>query len=93
MERAREYDRISELLCSKVSSTRAVTSLDTPETPMAEYGVEARRVQFDKDSYRQPRAYRKGQADPMTDECRTKLQELQDYSLMIDSSLGSSSIS
>jgi hypothetical protein len=64
-----------------------------------EYGIEARRTQFTKDSYRQPvltqkamvpRSYRLGQVDPLTEECRTRLKELQEYSLMHDRETGSS---
>jgi len=56
-------------------------------------GDEVRRSQFTKDSYRQPvltqdamvpKNYRRGQNDPLTLECRQKLKELQQYSLMED---------
>lgn len=88
LERAREYDRISELLSSSV----------TNQALCGEFGVEARRAQFDENSYRQPvltqkamapRAYRRGQIDVMTDDCRTRLLDLQDYALLDGSSSGS----
>jgi hypothetical protein len=65
--------------------------LASDDDTSVEFGVEARRAQFDKNSYRQPvltqkamvpRSYRRGQVDPLTDDCRTRLRELQDYSLM-----------
>jgi hypothetical protein len=58
-----------------------------------EYGIEARRTQFTQDSYRQPvltqkamvpRSYRLGQVDPLTEKCRTRLKQLEEYSLMHD---------
>ena len=50
------------------------------------YGIEGRRAQFQKDSYRQPvltqrpmnpKNYRRGQPDPETELCRTLLRELR----------------
>jgi hypothetical protein len=78
LERAREYDRVTEI---------------RGEESECDHGVKARRVQFTKDSFRQPvltrkamvpRSYRRGQVDPLTEECRTRLKQLQEYSLMED---------
>lgn len=88
MERAREYDRISEILASRRSPGRAMNNNDDGSVA---FGVEARKVQFDKNSYRQPvltekpmlpKPYRRGQVDELADDCRARLQEQQDYSLM-----------
>lgn len=58
-----------------------------------EFGIEARRNQFTKNSYRQPvltqkamvpEFYREGQKDSLTEECRGRLKDLQIYSLMQD---------
>ncbi len=89
MERAREYDRISEILAASNVSAQ-LENLAEDGTPV-EFGIEGRRTQFDKNSYRQPvlthepmlpRPYRWGQPDPMAEECRERLRSLQDYSLM-----------
>jgi len=105
LERAREYDRVSEwLAANKNSSSRrdVETSLDTIDTPRGlsevEYGIEGRRAQFDKNSYRQPvltqrplkpKNYRRGQADAEAERVRSRLRELQDYDLMDDGGVGS----
>ena len=87
LERAREYDRVSELFAAKKAG-------GDPErgTPgHSPFGIEARRAQFDKSAYRQPvltqkpmlpRKYRRGQDDALTDECRAQLEEMSDYNLM-----------
>jgi hypothetical protein len=58
-----------------------------------EFGIEGRRAQFDKDSYRQPvltqrplkpKNYRRGQADAEAVKVRKRLSELQGYDLMED---------
>jgi hypothetical protein len=88
LERAREYDRVSEVL-----GTRKVSVRDLNPHAGVEFGVEARRAQFDKNSYRQPvltqdamvpRSYRQGQVDTLTDNCQTRLRELKGYALMQD---------
>eukprot|EP00980_Cylindrotheca_fusiformis_P026200 scaffold15514_cov129-Cylindrotheca_fusiformis.AAC.8 len=80
LERAREYDRVSDMIANRSGSQR-------------ESCFEARRAQFTEDSYRQPvltqnaitpRSYRFGQVDNLTEECRVRLKELQKYSLMQD---------
>jgi hypothetical protein len=92
LERAREYDRVSELVGAKPSEGEQVN-----ESGASPYGIEARRTQFDKWAYRQPvltqepmlpRRYRRGQDDPMTEECRTQLRRINDYSLMNDAGQG-----
>jgi len=54
----------------------------------AEYGIEGRRAQFQKDSYRQPvltrrpmnpKNYRRGKPDPEAELCRTQLRELRSH--------------
>lgn len=89
LERAREYDRISEILAASNVSAQ-LDDLAEDGTPV-EFGIEGRRTQFDKNSYRQPvltqepmlpRPYRWGQPDPMAEECRERLLSLQDYALM-----------
>lgn len=96
LERAREYDRVSEWLARNKASTRTVTTTldgEVEEPTEVSYGIEGRRKQFNKDSYRQPvltqkplrpKNYRRGQRDATSEECRTKLGDLQDYSLMTD---------
>lgn len=90
LERAREYDRVSEILADNNVSSRSFDEAGADDLPV-EFGVEGRRTHFDKDSYRQPvltqepmlpRPYRWGQPDPIADECRERLRNLQDYSLM-----------
>lgn len=89
LERAREYDKVTEMLGARVAGTES----------RSDFGIEARRTQFTKDSYRQPvltqkamepKAYRKGQRDPLTEESRTQLKDLQEYALMHDPSHASS---
>jgi len=55
------------------------------------FGIEGRRIHFNKNEYRQPvltvkpmmpRPYRWGQPDPLAEEAREKLRSLQDYALM-----------
>ena len=71
---------------------------DELEPSLSAHGLEARRAQFDKNSYRQPvltqkamlpRRYRRGQEDPMTEGCRLQLKKMQvqDYSLMNEDGL------
>ena len=88
LERAREYDRVSEMLATRVLGTGS-NRVDMSR----EFGIEARRNQFTKNSYRQPvltqkamvpEFYRKGQKDTLTEECRARLKDLQIYSLMHD---------
>ena len=70
-----------------------------PTSSDVEYGIEGRRAQFDKNSYRQPvltqkplkpKNYRRGQTDLEAEKVRKRLRELQDYDLMEDSGLKSS---
>jgi hypothetical protein len=93
LERAREYDRVSEVLATvKAARDRKEGSQqDVLEPSVSFHGLEARRTHFDKNSYRQPvltqkpmvpRRYRSGQEDPLTEECRQQLMQVQDYSLM-----------
>jgi hypothetical protein len=58
-----------------------------------EFGIEGRRAQFDKDSYRQPvltqrplkpKNYRRGQADTEAEKVRKQLRDLLGYDLMND---------
>ena len=65
-----------------------------PSSSEVEYGIEGRRHQFDKNSYRQPvltqkplkpKNYRRGQPDGEAEKVRTRLRELQDYDLMEES--------
>ena len=102
MERAREYDRVSEWLARNKSSTRELKSSsgDGEDDTEVSYGVEGRRKQFDKDSYRQPvltekplrpKNYRRGERDTVSEDVRTKLHELQDYALMNDKTTSSTS--
>ncbi|CAJ1948545.1 unnamed protein product [Cylindrotheca closterium] len=83
LERAREYDRVSDM--------RAKSRYNRDDEMGS--GNEVRRTQFNKDCYRQPvltqkalvpKAYRRGQTDPLTFDCCQKLKELQQYSLMED---------
>lgn len=84
---------MNEILAANKVSFRDLGTTANGDAPL-EFGIEARRKQFDKNSYRQPvltqksmlpSPYRRDQPDPMTDESRSKLRELQDYSLMTDS--------
>lgn len=95
LERAREYDRVTDMLATRRHSNAARSEAQQ------EFGTEARRKQFTKDSYRQPvltqkamvpRSYRFGQVDHLTEECRIRLKELQEYSLMHDHETASSEI-
>lgn len=88
LERAREYDRISEILAQSVPAN--ADELTQDGVPV-EFGIEGRRMHFNKNEYRQPvltvkpmmpRPYRWGQPDPLAEEAREKLRSLQDYSLM-----------
>lgn len=89
MERAREYDRVSEWLArnKEVTSSPKGDALDTGQKAKAGYGIEGRRLQFQKDSYRQPvltrkprnpKNYRRGQPDPEAALCMSRLRELRD---------------
>jgi hypothetical protein len=89
LERAREYDRISEILAANKVSAR-LDEVDE-EGREVEFGMEGRRLQFDKKSYRQPvltqgpmlpRPYRWGQPDALADECKERIRSLRDYNLM-----------
>jgi hypothetical protein len=93
LERAREYDRVSEVLAAARAARGREEGLqqDDLEPSLSAHGLEARRAQFDKNSYRQPvltqkpmvpRRYRRGQEDPLTEECRQQVKQVQDYSLM-----------
>jgi hypothetical protein len=93
LERAREYDRVSEVLAAaRAARDRTEGPLQDDLGPsLSTHGLEARRTQFNKNSYRQPvltqkpmvpRRYRRGQEDPLTEECRQQLMQVQDYSLM-----------
>ena len=90
LERAREYDRISEILAANKVSARLDEFVDE-EGREVEFGIEGRRVQFDENSYRQPvltqgpmfpRPYRWGHPDTMADECRERIRSIRDYRLM-----------
>ena len=89
LERAREYDRISEILAQSNGPGHG-DDLTNDGVPV-EFGIEGRRTHFNKNEYRQPvltvkpmmpRPYRWGQPDPLAEEAREKLRSLQDYSLM-----------
>jgi hypothetical protein len=100
LERAREFDRVSEWLAtnkkrSDSQSARELEStldnIDRTDSSGVGYGIEGRRAQFDKTSYRQPvltqkplkpKNYRRGQPDLEAEQVRRRLQELQDYELM-----------
>jgi hypothetical protein len=97
LERAREYDRVGEWLGKKKKSNgrglKGSLDEETSVVTEAEYGIEARRAQFDTYSYRQPvlaqkpmkpKNYRRGQRDQITDEVRNQLKQLQNYNLMDD---------
>jgi hypothetical protein len=104
LERAREYDRVSEWLArNRVPAKSSDCTLDSkieklrPCSSEVEYGIEGRRAQFDKNSYRQPvltqrplkpKNYRRGQPDEEAEKVRNRLRELQDYDLMEDSGVG-----
>lgn len=92
LERAREYDRVSEVLGTRKVSMRDLNPAGSDDASV-QFGVEARRAQFDKNSYRQPvltqdamvpRSYRQGQVDTLADDCRIRLRELKGYALMQD---------
>jgi hypothetical protein len=108
LERAREYDRVSEWLARNKPSNKneEEASLGYPMDQVGrsssdiEYGIEGRRAQFDKDSYRQPvltqkplrpKNYRRGQPDAEAEMVRRRLRELQGYDLMEDGCGGSAS--
>ena len=90
LERAREYDRVSEVLAARGGSTDKLSDDGSDKGTPSPYGMDARRKQFDKNSYKQPvltqkpmlpRRYRRGHNDRLTFECRAKLQA---YALMND---------
>lgn len=110
LERAREYDRVSEWLARNKLPSAKKAGEETLGSPMdqvglassdVEYGIEGRRAQFDKDSYRQPvltqrplkpKNYRRGQSDLEAEKVRKRLRELQEgYDLMEDNGAESSS--
>ena len=89
LERAREYDRVSEWLAANKNRSVGEKSdgLDPSQKQKVEHGIEGRRRQFQKDSYRQPvltrkpmnpRNYRRGQPDPEAEFCTRRLQELNE---------------
>lgn len=89
MERAREYDRVSEWLATnkKRSTGPKDEILKTGQKTVVEHGIEGRRLQFQKDSYRQPvltrkpmhpRSYRRGQPDSEAELCTRRLRELRE---------------
>ena len=97
LERAREYDRVSELYAARAASSRP-SRVNEGGKVDSRHGLNARRSQFDKTAFRQPvltqepmlpRKYRRGQEDHLTEECRQKLREMSDYALMSDSELRS----
>ena len=97
LERAREYDRVSELYAARGAANRPSIG-DESRKMDSRHGLQARRSQFDKTAFRQPvltqapmlpRKYRRGQADPLTEECRQQLREMSDYALMSDSEIRS----
>jgi hypothetical protein len=88
LERAREYDRVSEWLATnKKRSTGPKSDVSgTDQKITVEHGIEGRRLQFQKSSYRQPvltrkpmnpRNYRRGQPDPEAEFCTRRLKELR----------------
>jgi hypothetical protein len=103
LERAREYDRVSEWLArnKKVISSQKGDALDTGQKAKAGYGIEGRRLQFQKDSYRQPvltrkprnpKNYRRGQPDPEAELCMSRLRELRDQNHITANSLNQTSL-
>ena len=91
LERAREYDRVSEWLAvnKKRSAGERSDILDSDQKQSVMHGIEGRRRQFQKDSYRQPvltrkpmhpRNYRRGQPDPEAEFCTRRLRELREES-------------
>lgn len=90
MERAREYDRVSEWLAEnkKRGSSQESDASATGLKSRARYGVEGRRQLFEKDSYRQPvltrkpmhpKNYRRGQPDPEAEIVTSRLRELREH--------------
>jgi Calcium-dependent channel, 7TM region, putative phosphate len=84
MERAREYDRISELDDEGASGSVSSGLLGSPGSP--KNGLESRKVNFDKNSYRQPvlterviepLPYRRGRDDEMTVQTRELLRRIR----------------
>mmetsp|Transcript_9175 Transcript_9175/g.22503 ORF Transcript_9175/g.22503 Transcript_9175/m.22503 type:complete len:215 (-) Transcript_9175:918-1562(-) len=89
LERAREYDRIGEWLAANknLRSSQKSVALDPSRQIKAEYGIAGRRLQFQKDSYRQPvltrrtmnpKNYRRGKPDPEAELCISRLRYLRD---------------
>ena len=91
LERAREYDRVSEWLAANKIQRNSEKNYqgtsfgESHAKAEYRYGIEGRRVQFQKDSYRQPvltrqpmnpKSYRRDQQDPETELCIKRLQEL-----------------
>lgn len=92
LERAREYDRVSEWLAKnrKGSIGSKDDPLDQVQKATIAHGIEGRRHHFQKDSYRQPvltrkpmhpRNYRRGQPDAEAEFCTRRLKELQEQNL------------
>ena len=84
LERAREYDRISEWLAANKNGK---SSQDPSHDIKAEHGIAGRRQQFQKDSYRQPvltrrpmnpKNYRRGKPDPEAEFCISRLRDLSE---------------
>mmetsp|Transcript_28604 Transcript_28604/g.77462 ORF Transcript_28604/g.77462 Transcript_28604/m.77462 type:complete len:1097 (+) Transcript_28604:157-3447(+) len=93
LERAREYDRVSEWLAANRSPRSRENDVkgfnfDKGQHPKEEhlYGIEGRRLQFQKDSYRQPvltrrpmipKNYRRGQPDPEAEICTQRIRDMK----------------
>lgn len=95
LERAREYDRVGEWLATK--NTTSFSRRGAGSSPEVKYGIEGRRAQFQKDSYRQPvltrppmdpKNYRKQEQDPEAEICRTRLQDLLSKNCISSSTIG-----
>lgn len=89
LERAREYDRVSEWLAANknLRSSERNDALATGQQFNVDYGIEGRRLHFQKDSYRQPvltrmpmnpKNYRRGHPDPEAERCTSRLRELSE---------------
>ncbi len=71
----------------KRTAGQTADALDTEQKKKVEHGIEGRRRQFQKDSYRQPvltrkpmhpRNYRRGQPDAEAEFCTRRLRELRE---------------
>lgn len=94
LERAREYDRVSEWLANHRNVEDAAVDYVELKDTKVEYGIEGRRAQFKKELYRQPvltrrpmnpRSYRRGQRDEDAELCRSRIKELQSKNSTISS--------